>query len=364
MPLRDFQPEHYEALLSAKVDGLRERFAALGAPAPEVFPSPARHYRMRAEFRIKHIDGDPHYVMFPREAPREAVVIDDFPVACQSINTLMPALQQRLAASDILKRRLFQVEFLSGLSEEVLVSLIYHRPLDDAWESAARQLMAELPIHVIGRSRKQKRVLGKDFIDEHLSADNRQFHFRHYENSFTQPNARVNEAMIGWACSQAREAAGDLLELYCGCGNFTIPLARYFPRALATEVAKTSVQAALENCALNGVDNIQVARLSAEEITTALQGLRRFRRLADIDLSAFDLRTILVDPPRAGLDDATRELVAGFDDILYISCNPDTLLRDLDALCQNHHIEALAFFDQFPYTHHMECGVFLRRAAL
>jgi len=70
---------------------------------------------------------------------------------------------------------------------------------------------------------------------------------------------------------------------------------------------------------------------------------------------------VFVDPPRAGLDDGTRDLVSDFDHIIYISCNPETLQRDLDALSNTHTIERMAMFDQFPYTDHAECGAFLKR---
>ena len=364
MPLRAFKPDHYSSLLEAKTRLVREPFTQFTALEPAIFPSEPSHYRMRAEFRIRHIDNVPHYVMFRKEDPREAHIITRFDIACEPIAAVMQPLRELIAASDELSRRLFQVDFLSGQCGEVLVTLIYHRPLDDAWRAEAEALMQQLPIHIIGRSRKQKVVLERDFVTESLHADGKHFQFRHYENSFTQPNAKVNEAMISWACEQVSSASGDLLELYCGCGNFTIPLSRYFSRVLATEISKTSVRAAQENSALNGVDNIDVVRLSAEEISAALKGVRPFRRLAHLNLDAFDLKTVFVDPPRAGLDDFTRDMVCEFDQILYISCNPQTLLRDLNHLCQNHHIKSLAFFDQFPYTTHMECGVFLQRSTL
>ena len=70
---------------------------------------------------------------------------------------------------------------------------------------------------------------------------------------------------------------------------------------------------------------------------------------------------MFVDPPRAGLDPGTLSLVKDFDEILYISCNPLTLINNLKVLTETHTIEALAFFDQFPYTPHLECGVHLKQ---
>ena len=78
-------------------------------------------------------------------------------------------------------------------------------------------------------------------------------------------------------------------------------------------------------------------------------------------ISKYNFSTVLVDPPRAGLDGKTRALVAGFRDIIYISCNPEALRRDLEELLQDHDIKRFAVFDHFAYTDHLECGCYLRR---
>ena len=255
----------------------------------------------------------------------------------------------------------------------MLVTMVYHRPLDDAWEAAARQLQTALGIHVIGRSRGQKRVLSQDFVIERLEipgpdgAPPAPFLYRQPEGAFTQPNARMCERMIGWACEAVQQAgispASDLLELYCGNGNFTLPLSRHFRQVLATEVSKTSVQAAQWNIQANARPNVRIARLSAEEYTQAMQGERSFRRLREqeISLADHDFSSVLVDPPRAGVDDATLALLQRFPNIVYISCNPHTLRANLDTLCRTHTIQRMALFDQFPFTPHTECGVLLRQ---
>ena len=281
-----------------------------------------------------------------------------------------------MQANPVLATRWYQVEFLATLSGEMLVTMVYHRPLDDAWEAAARQLQTALGIHVIGRSRGQKRVLSQDFVIERLEipgpdgAPPAPFLYRQPEGAFTQPNARMCERMIGWACEAVQQAgispASDLLELYCGNGNFTLPLSRRFRRVLATEVSKTSVQAAQWNISANGADNIRIARLSAEEFTEAFNGSREFRRLQEqqIDLAEYGFSTVFVDPPRAGVDDDTLKLLARFDRIIYISCNPETLRANLDALLQTHTVERAALFDQFPFTGHIESGLLLHKKAV
>ena len=194
-----------------------------------------------------------------------------------------------------------------------------------------------------------------------LPVKGRNYVYRQVENSFTQPNAAVNCKMLEWAIDCTQGSQGDLLELYCGNGNFSIALTQNFRKVLATEIAKPSVAAAQFNIAENGIDNLQIIRMSAEEFTQAMNGVREFNRLKGIDLKAYQCNTIFVDPPRAGLDPDTVKLVQNYDRILYISCNPHTLCENLQTLSQTHRIEKAALFDQFPYTDHMESGVWLVR---
>lgn len=356
-----FDPSSYTTQLDAKVARLRELLAPFGAPEPAVFDSPREHYRLRAEFRLWREDGQRHYAMFAPGEKHKAILIDDFPIASQRINALMPRLKAAWQASEELGNRLFQVEFLTTLAGDAMVTLCYHRPLDEAWEVAARQLAEELGVSIIGRSKGKRLVIGRDYAVEKLDVAGRVFSYRQPEGAFTQPNGAVNQKMLSWAFEAIGERDDDLLELYCGNGNFTLPLATRVRQVLATEISKTSVNAALSNLDENAVDNVRLVRLSAEELTQALNEVRPFRRLEGIDLKRYAFGTVFVDPPRAGMDPDTCELTRRFERILYISCNPETLAANIAQLQDTHRIERCALFDQFPYTHHMESGVLLVR---
>ncbi|GLH35329.1 tRNA (uridine(54)-C5)-methyltransferase TrmA [Pseudomonas putida] len=356
-----FDPSAYDAQLQAKVTRLRELLAPFGAPQPAVFDSPREHYRLRAEFRLWREDGQRHYAMFAPGEKHKAILIDDFPIASERINALMPRLKAAWQASEELSNRLFQVEFLTTLAGDAMVTMCYHRPLDEAWEVAARQLAEELGVSLIGRSKGKRLVIGRDYAMEKLDVAGRVFSYRQPEGAFTQPNGAVNQKMLSWAYDAIGERDDDLLELYCGNGNFTLPLATRVRQVLATEISKTSVNAALSNLEENAVDNVRLVRLSAEELTQALNEVRPFRRLEGIDLKSYAFGTVFVDPPRAGMDPDTCELTRRFERILYISCNPETLAANIEQLQDTHRIERCALFDQFPYTHHMESGVLLVR---
>ena len=356
-----FDPSSYATQLDAKVARLRELLAPFGAPEPAVFDSPREHYRLRAEFRLWREEGQRHYAMFAPGEKHKAILIDDFPIASERINALMPSLKAAWQASEELGNRLFQVEFLTTLAGDAMITMCYHRPLDDAWEVAARQLSEDLGVSIIGRSKGKRLVIGRDYAVEKLNVAGRVFSYRQPEGAFTQPNGAVNQKMLSWAYEAIGERDDDLLELYCGNGNFTLPLATRVRQVLATEISKTSVNAALSNLDENAVENVRLVRLSAEELTQALNEVRPFRRLEGIDLKSYDFGTVFVDPPRAGMDPDTCELTRRFERILYISCNPETLAANIAQLQDTHRIERCALFDQFPYTHHMESGVLLVR---
>lgn len=360
MSQTDFSPTAYQAQLQDKLQWLRSEFAPFNPPELEVFESELDHYRMRAEFRMWHNQGRVDYVMFSQDDKRPYPV-REFPVAGKLINRLMGRLIDALNASDALRRKLFQVEFLSTLSGQALITLIYHAPLGDNWVAEARALKDQLGADIIGRSRKQKILLERDYVVEELEVNGKRFSYQQIEGGFTQPNARVCEKMLTWAVEKSMGFGGDLLELYCGNGNFTLPLAQNFNQVLATEVSKTSVDAALFNMQANGVTNLKLARMSSEEFTQAMDGVREFNRLKHVSLADYQFSTIFVDPPRAGLDPDTVKLAQRFDNILYISCNPLTLKDNLAELSKTHEIKHFAAFDQFPYTHHLECGMVLRK---
>ncbi|MCE0559367.1 tRNA (uridine(54)-C5)-methyltransferase TrmA [Motilimonas sp. E26] len=358
------QPELYQQQLESKASQLTAQFASFNPPSLEVFDSPAQHYRSRCEFRVWHEGDDLYYIMFD-QATKAKIRVDQFGPGSELINRLMPELIALIKGSTVLRYKLFQIDFLSTLSGEVLVSLLYHKQLDDEWQTQAKQLKQRLnesyQLNIIGRARKQKVCLDKEYVIEKLTVHQRTLTYKQVENSFTQPNAKVAEKMLEWAVECTRGNEGDLLELYCGNGNFSLALAENFNRVLATEIAKPSVESAQFNIAANNIDNVTIIRMSAEEFTQAMQGEREFSRLKGIDLASYQCNTIFVDPPRSGLDDETVKMVQGYDNILYISCNPDTLADNLKVLSQTHKITRFALFDQFPYTHHMESGVYLQR---
>lgn len=361
-------PQNYDLYFNEKIETVKNLFiqASLNIPEAKLYKSPSEYYRMRAEFSIFHeYDGNISFVMFkPNTNPKERIMVEHFPIASHAINKGMDLLRKYLRDYFELKKKLFEAEFLCNQNGDLIISLSYHRHLDESlWKEAALKLKEQclnegLNVDFIGRARKQKILADSDTILETIHTCDKDFFLYQVEGNFSQPNIYTCQHMIDFArslCKQKQHV--DLLELYCGSGTFTICLADLFRKALATEVSRVPTATALLNIQKNIINNTKIVRLSAVEVAEALTGVREFRRLKQekVDINSYNFDTLLIDPPRSGLEfQQARDFTAQFNHVIYVSCGPKSLVEDLSYLCKTHEITNLAFFDQFPYTEHLE----------
>lgn len=397
--------EDYEDLLKKKLaqfHGLME-FTGFDRDRVEVFESPRSHFRMRANFSIWRDDrysndADGMYlVMFDmsnmhpatQRVLKKPCEIKNFPRGSVLINKLMVKLmdicrdegEELGEESKVLREDLFEVRFVTTQANQAIVVLIYRKPLNDAWAAAAENAVRifqehvgdEAVVKIMGRSKKVKKVIPavegvidieQEIIEERYLVKGKEYINYQTEGAFSQPNAQVCEKMLTWSSDVTEHSQNkDLLELYCGGGTFTTVLAGNFKRVLATEISKPSVKLANKAFAANKIDNIKIGALSSEDFSAAFNEKRNLRVLADVGIrvTEYDIDTVLVDPPRAGLDGNTCQLLCQFRAIVYISCNPETLARDVKIMSSTHEVKRMAAFDQFPYTHHLEGGVYLIR---
>ena len=139
----------------------QQRFAELLSPfiptsilnQTYIAESEPMHYRMRAEFRVWHDGDDLYHIMFDQKS-KQKYRVDQLPAACKLINRAMANVIAAVKDSPILRTKLFQIDYLSCLNEQLVVSLVYHKPLDDEWRNAINELRVSLsdsyPIHFIG----------------------------------------------------------------------------------------------------------------------------------------------------------------------------------------------------------------------
>ena len=163
---------------------------------------------------------------------------------------------------------------------------------------------------------------------------------------FVQINAPVNAALVSQAVSLLGVTPDSrVLDLYCGLGNFTLPLARRAADVLGVEGDGGLIERARHNARLNGIENASFIEADLAQPLGDLPWLtRRFSH-------------VLLDPPRAGARDVMRTIARiAPERVLYISCHPGSLARDVGMLVHEHRfaLEAAGVVDMFPHTTHVE----------
>ena len=164
-------------------------------------------------------------------------------------------------------------------------------------------------------------------------------------DSFFQVNKKITEKLY----SKVLEYAGrgeKLIDLYCGTGTIGIILSKNFKEVLGIEINKSAVECALENKKINGIRNISFKCGDANKLCKGL--------CADV---------LVVDPARAGLSSLGVKNILEVHPkrIVYVSCNPVTLARDLKELSLNYELKNICLFDMFPWTYHVECVCLLEK---
>lgn len=181
-----------------------------------------------------------------------------------------------------------------------------------------------------------KKIYGKDYITININ----NYTYAIYDSSFFQ----VNTSMISKLYDKVLEYAGKgnrLLDLYCGAGTIGIYLAKNFNYVRGIEQNKDAIVSANKNKEINKISNIDFV---CDEV-------------CNIDKINEDV--LIVDPPRNGLDKVTREkiMLSDVNRVVYVSCNPITLARDLNILREKYMLKDITLFDMFPNTSHVECVV-------
>lgn len=305
--------------------------------------SPSSGYRSRCEFGYKNN----FYTMYSPLG--EIIYLNTFNIVRPCIQKLMPNLLEKINKKDILKEKLFQINFRANRDNEMLVSLIYHKSIYDEIKSAANELANIFNIKINLRSKKKLYSTHDDLLRDDIKELESVLY--QTDQSFYQPNYFHMPIMVLKTMSFIKKPK-DLLELYCGSGTFSVPMRKTFNKILATENNRQSIRCLNKAIEENNITNIFHARLSAEEVTELFNG-RVFKRMNNIDINNFNFSHILVDPPRAGLDNNVIDLINKFDNVLYISCNYETYVRDIEKL-KNFKIINIEIFDQFPNTKHLE----------
>jgi 23S rRNA (uracil1939-C5)-methyltransferase len=253
---------------------------------------------------------------------------------------------------------------------QVMVNLVASEP-HPSFAGFAKRIVARFPSVtsvLLNLSRRkaqiavgdEERVLaGKDRIEERLGG----LIFEISSASFFQTNTEQAERLLETALEGLALRGNErVLDVYSGTGTFTLPISRRSLEAIGIESSESAVRDAERNAARNGIENVRFIRGEAVESLRDHFGLGS----APESESAEAVDAVLVDPPRAGLHPGVvaRLICLGASRLVYVSCNPATLGRDLALLCESRYtLEWVRPVDMFPHTPHIECVAALRRAS-
>lgn len=257
-----------------------------------------------------------------------------------------------------LKHVLVKRGFISGQIMAVIVTARGEFPQERSFVNALLKKHPEITtlVHNVNPSRvglllgSENRVLyGGGFIEEQLCGKT----FRISPQSFYQVNPVQTQVLYETAREYAALTGEEtLLDCYCGTGTIGIIMSDKAKRVIGAELNADAVRDAKANAALNGADNAEFVCMDAGEFMSEMAAKGE---AADV---------VITDPPRAG---CSREFLASLaamkpKRVVYISCNPETLARDLRFLTKNgYKAEKIQPVDMFPYTGHVECVVVLER---
>lgn len=304
--------------------------------------SPAFGYRRRARVAVRwDVKARKLEVGFRASASHAIVAIQECPVLVQPLQPILlelPSVLQGMSKPQAIGH----VELFQGTAIAVLVRHV--APLAEAdlalLERACERWQAQLWLQGEGApgARDADARLGFALAPWALELTWR-------PGDFVQVNAQVNDAMIAQALEWLAVKPGErVLDLFCGLGNFSLPLARTAARVVAVEGVEEMVERARGNAQANGLDNVEVHRADLAA------------PLADAPWAREGFDAVLLDPPREGAFEAVRGLAGcGAQRLVYVSCNPATLARDaVELLKQGYRLQRAGVLDMFPQTSHVE----------
>lgn len=292
--------------------------------SPKIISVNEYNYRNKVVFHIK--DGK---LGFYEDGTNKLIKIDNCLLLDERINNLIPLFNN-------LDLTYVEKIMVRVTSKEVMV--VFYGFIDKI------DVLKKYVSSIILVNIKEKLLYGKSYIKEEVNG----LKFIISYNSFFQVNTKAMVRLYDKVLKYANlTKEDDVLDLFCGTGTIGIYLSMYCKSVLGVEIVEEAIKDANINKELNNIDNISFICGDVDRVIN----------------EKFNQNVLVVDPPRSGLNKNTKNVILnnGFDRIVYVSCDPMTLVRDLKDLSSKYEFKEITLVDMFPNTYHVECVILLQR---
>ena len=319
----------YEDTLSIKKDMIKELLKKnnISISKFEIIKSPLAYgYRNKISLKIQN-----GHIGYYQEETHQFVPIKNCLLA-------KPSIQRFLQDVHLLHLKNGEITIRTNQNDELLLKVI-----TKDFPRIEKEIIQKHKI--AGILWNKKCMYNSSFFIEHID----HIFYKIHADSFFQVNTDISEKIAAQIKKEFTKE-DTVYDLYCGVGYFSLKLAKITKQVIGIELNQNAILNAMYNASLNKIANVSFHVGKVEDI------------LEKIPLKA---NKAIVDPPRSGLHKKVRESLKEkkFEKLIYISCNPKTLARDLQDLIETYTLTSFKAYDMFPYTKHVECVSVLSRKA-
>ena len=340
-----------EKQIAFKQNTLKQNLLKMAKIQPESWLQPLTdeswYYRRRARLSVRWVIAkDKVLVGFREKNGRYVADMDHCEILQEPLDTLLKPLATMIAQLRI-RQHIAQIE-ASVADDDVALIIRHLKPIGGADEKVMLDFAEKHDVRIYSQSKGPKTIFEMTAKHKPLYFDMSEYNVRmeFLPSDFIQVNAKMNIKMIAQAMSLLNVNKDDvILDLFCGLGNFTLPLAKIVKTVVGIEGEKSLVQRAIHNASLNKLDNVSFYEAD----------LRRNHE--NSEWFQKDYTKVLIDPPRSGAWEVL-PLIASTNAkyLLYVSCHPASLARDADRLVNElgYKLVNAGVMDMFPHTSHVE----------
>ena len=366
-----------EQQIALKQNTLKDQFKHIaGMDIPEVLPSLGAsnlHYRRKARLGVKYVAKKEKVLVGFREKRSNFLAdINRCEVLVKEVGHQLHALAALILSLDA-RADIPQIEVAKG--DEAAVALIFRhlKPLSESDLNALVEFCITHDFHLYLQAKGPESVYRvalhgepenkADFERLFYQLPKHALRFAFHPTDFTQVNGELNRLMIDQVLDLLKPDKQDvILDLFCGLGNFSLPLARYSQSVTGIEGSEVMVQRAQENARMNALSNAEFFSL---DLTRNLRELIKDPQSNVHEWVHKAYNKLLIDPPRSGAQELVEciDLFKDLRQIVYVSCNPATLARDSAILSsKGFKLQGAGVMDMFPHTNHVESLAFFEKA--